>query len=309
MSDEPNAPVADPVEPNTGITGDAGDPPAAPPADPPAPAGDANTFSLYGDEGPNEEILGQLPKSLQPLVSKYKNAEELDKGIDHLKFMAKGKGYEPLAPDADEATIAKHNEIMRNVNNVPETPDGYKFDKPESYSDEEWEAAGDSVNGYLGVLHKHNASPALVNDLMGQLGESMAAAKEQLGTQAEDHRKQQIDAANQKWGGETEKMMQNANRVADTFELPRNQIQSVEMVAFLNNVKAALSEDKLGGNDDGEVLGGSEDYSKQADAIMNDPNNPFYADYHSGDREREMRASAEQTRLLALHHKQKGKQS
>lgn len=305
MSDEASATQEAPA--STGITGDAGTLPESsqdnggqqqqPPASPP----ESKLFSFYGEEGPNAEIVSALPKPLQSLVNKYKNDNDLGKGIDHLNFMASSKGFEPLPPDADENMKARHNEIMRNVNRVPETVEGYKVERPESYTEDEWNQSG--MGKYLETLHKHNASPELVNELIGVAGESMGAAKKAMETQAEEFRRAQIDAAQEKYGNQTEKMFQSANQVANTFGLPLEQIQTVEMVEFLNQVKNALSEDKLTQSEG--VLDDSGNYDAQADSIMNDPSNPYYADYNSDDRNRQKRAQDEIIRLRNLGIKAK----
>ena len=146
MSDEASATQDAPA--NTGITGDAGTPPESSKDNgqqqqqPPASSSESKPFSFYGEDGPNEEVVSALPKPLQSLVSKYKTNEDLGKGIDHLNFMASSKGFEPLPPDADEGMRARHNEIMRNVNRVPDTVEGYKVERPETYTEEEWNQSG-----------------------------------------------------------------------------------------------------------------------------------------------------------------------
>jgi len=301
MSDETT--VADSgTEATSGITGDAA--PAAEPAAAPVEAAPASSSpqSFYGEEGAvNPDAVSGLPKSLQSIIGKYKNNDDLGKGIDHLNFMASSKGFEPLSPDANEADRAKHNEIMRSVNRTPETAEGYNVQRPESYSEEEWD--GSSMSKYVDVLHKHNASPELVNELMESAGSSMAEIKEQMAGQAETARQEQITAAQEKWGNNTQKMFNDANQVADTFGLPRDQIRSIEMVEALNKIKAGFSEDKLTQSD--TVLDNSENYEAQADAIYNGQNPNF--DLTSRDHGMVKRANQELTRLLTLSESQKKK--
>lgn len=141
----------------------------------------APSFSMYGNEGVNADLIssiGDNAPSVKNLLSKYPSLEKLESGVKHMNWLSQQKGLTALDDDAPDDVRARQQEILRSVLHVPEDPSGYKIDKPEGFPDElGW--SDERVSRYAEIAHKHNISPAALQELVS------ANAQEQMAQFAE----------------------------------------------------------------------------------------------------------------------------
>lgn len=241
---------------------------------------------LYGADGKiDAKKFDALPDHLKAhadTFKKYQTVEALLGGMGNLANLAGKKGLEPLAKDAPAELVAERQALMRKLNNVPEKPEGYGIKKPDGVPDEQWN--GEYVGGILGVLHKHNASPELVQELV-KLDQDFAAKVRSGGEAA------QVQALNKEretlkteFGGEYGKKISLAARAAKTLGLdPENDpmFRTAAGVKAMLRVAEMVSEDRLVSGDGGADFGKG-DREKALD-IVNNPANPLHAAFHDSE--------------------------
>lgn len=266
-------------------------------------------LDIYTDDGVDEARLESIPddyKATKSFLAKYPSAKELDKAISNVGYLARSKGFERPPPDAPPEEIARYNETLRKALDVPEGPEGYGIEKPESMTDEEWE--GLNISEYLEVARENNVSPQAMKALW-DLDQARVAKQSEAAKAAQDsYVKEQTDILVQEFGGNLETVKQNANEVADLVGLPREEITSASLVKALSNMHQYIGESQLPNSNEGSSRDLGKSLDQQMEAVMTDPSNPFYNDFKSEDPSRVRRATDEIARLskLKAHARTKG---
>jgi hypothetical protein len=250
-----------------------------------AGAGQPWFVGLYGADGKiDAKRFDALPdhlKAHKDTFAKYQTVEALLGGMGNLALLAGKKGLEPLPKDAPKELQEERAALMRKLNNVPEKPEGYGIKKPDNVPDDQWN--GEYVNGILGVLHKHNASPELVQELTKLDGEF--AAKLRAGSEAAQTAAlaKEGEALKTAFGSDYDKKLSMAQRAAKTLGLDVTDpmFNKASVVIAMAKVAEMVSEDKLVSGE-GSADAGMSDREKALD-ILNNPANPLHKAYHDAD--------------------------
>lgn len=278
---------------------------------PPAEGTPASTGTLgfYSEKGLDRSRLDGLPeeaKGFRSLLEKYPTENELFKGIQNLQYSAAQKRLERPAEDAPDDVKTQHQQMVREYNQVPESPEGYGITRPDDVPEEYWNE--ERAGGIAAILHKHNASPELVRELVAAEVEAtkgvIAGGEEARVAQ----KSETLTALRSELGAATDQALLDAKRGAMTLginvpdDILDTQIDGKTFVKAMNNMTKLISEDRLvtptGGAGEIESTG---DIMSEIKAIKGDPSNPFYADYNSGDPARQQRAQERLRKLGARH--------
>lgn len=250
-----------------------------------------------------------LPDAMKPhkeLFAKYDTAEAFFHGVANLGQLAGKKGLQPLPEGAPAEIVAERNALLRQINGTPEKPEGYGITKPASMPDAHWN--GEYVGGMLGILHKHNASPALVKELVAA---DLAAADklrggydQQSATALAGEGKKLKDA----FGAEYEKQLGLAQRVATTVGIDLDDPvlgNNASVIIALSKIAGMISEDKLvtGDGKGGEGMSNRE----KAQDIVKNPANPMHKAYHDPNDSGHEAAVQAHSNFNKAHHAQQKK--
>ena len=265
---------------------------------------------MYGADGKiDAKKFDALPdhlKAHKDTFAKYQTVEALLGGMGNLANLAGKKGLEPLPKDAPAELHAERAALMRKLNNVPEKPEGYGIKKPDGVLDDQWN--GEYVNGVLGVLHKHNASPELVAELV-KLDQDFAGKVRAGGEAAATAAlKQEGEALKLTFGSEFDRKLGMAKRAALTLGLDVADPSignSSKMIVALAKVAEMVSEDKLVAGD-GTPDGGKSDREKALD-IINNETNPLYKAYHAPEHPQHAHAVAQRSMFNKRWHESQAK--
>lgn len=265
----------------------------------------AGLSAFYGENGLNTEAVSELPEdasALKSLLNKYPNEQAFHSGLKNLQYLASQKGLSRLPDDASDADKANQQKMLKEFFQVPDQPDGYGIQKPEGIPDEYWNKEG--TDALLGILHKHNASPELVRELAQHQVEALQKAL-QPNEEAEQARKEQINnEIREAFKGETKEVLEAAKKglavlgidLPESGDIADLQIPHTKIIEAGKLITEMISEDAMDTITHSE-RSAVESLQQQSMAIKNDPSNPFYADFNSGDPEREARAQKEFLRL------------
>lgn len=230
----------------------------------------------------------RLPAELAPYkdtLARFKTAPELIAGMVHSISLNGKKGLMPLPENASEQERAEWSGRLRGLLGVPDKPEGYGVKKPEALPAELWNEP--YVNTMTGILHKHNASPALVRELLE------ADAKQGISSSGDFQARQakEIEGERAKiqkaWGSEAPQKLTGAMKMAKVMGLDINDPRignNAAVIIGLANAAGMFSEDTLvragGGDGAGNALVGSGDPRQASLSIKRDPANPLHAAYH-----------------------------
>lgn len=249
--------------------------------------------------------VDRLPDHLQPYkgtFSKYESVDALLNGMGNLTKLAVKKNLEPLAEDAPEEVVNERRELLRKLNGVPDDAKGYNITRPDDIPEEAW--SDERMSKYAEILHKHNASPDLVKELV-ELNRADALAevnqfKEGAVKQLEDERAKLKDA----WGQDYDNRLRDANRAAATLGIDVNDpaLQHASVVQALAKVTDLVSENKLVSGDSDPAYGQT-DREKALD-IVNNPANPLHKAYHDSNDPMHGKAVETRSRFNERWHQQ-----
>jgi hypothetical protein len=266
--------------------------------------------SYYNENGLNREAMEALPESAAPMRSmleKYGTEEALYGGIKNLQYLASQKSLQPLSADATDEQKHHHDTMAKEYFRVPDHAKDYGVVKPENIPDEMWDAEG--TDALLGILHKHNASPELVQALAAHQVEGFEAEIAKA-PEAEAARIAEINTELQgSFGNELPAVSADAMRGLASLgiEVPESGNLSDMKISYTDIVKAGQRMTQLIG-EDAVSRGMSRDssqnsagsYRDQANAIKTDPSNSHYKDFTSEDPARQKVAQAEWYRLMNM---------
>ncbi len=231
----------------------------------------------------NKAAFDKLPdglKAYKDTFAKYDTAEAFFHGVGNLVNLAGKKGLQPLPADAPEAVKAERAALMRTLNNVPEKIEGYGVKKPDGLPDDQWNP--EYVNGILGVLHKHNASPELVKELVALDAQSATAMRAQGEAAKQAAYKQEVATLQKEFGAEFGKKIDLAARAARTLGLDPNDASvfgNAKVVSAFARMAEMVSEDRLVNGD--ASAGFSKGDREKALDIINNAANPLHTAYHN----------------------------
>jgi hypothetical protein len=247
-----------------------------------AAGGDPWYVGLYTADGKiDAKKFDALPEHLKPhrgVFEKYQTVEALLGGMANLANLAGKKALAPLPENATPEAKAERAALMRSLNGVPETPDGYNVKRPADVPQEYWSDA--YVGGVLGILHKHNASPQLVQELIafdtGITKQNMAKAGQ---NEVQSLAAEQA-ALRKEFGPQYDDKLDLAQRAARTLGLQPDDplFRNHKMVVAMARVGEMISEDRLvsGDGPSGDTMS---DRQKARD-IVNNAANPLHKAYH-----------------------------
>lgn len=239
--------------------------------------------SFYDEKGDLvPDRLATLPEDIRGFkdtLGKYKTEADMMRGMFNMTKLVGSKQMQPLPADASDADKQARSDHMRIANGVPEKPEDYGIKRPDDIPEEAW--AGDYVNGMVGILHQHNASPELVRALVDADIKEASSLRAQQEVTTAAHDKAQIDSLKEAWGGDFAKEADNASRVARTLGLdPANDpmFKSASVVKAFAKMMPHISEDSLV---NGDTSGGSTGMTntEKANDIINNPANPQHQAY------------------------------
>lgn len=229
----------------------------------------------------NRAAYDRLPENLKPYketFSKYDTVDQLLSGFGHTTSLNGKKGLVPLPKDAPAEVKAEWHARQKELNGVPDKPEGYGIKKPVDLPDELWD--GKYVEGVQGIFHKHNIPPEAAAELIayGANYGKTVHAEGMLNIQ------RQLEAGQKElettWGAETPKKLALAVRGAQTLGLDTKDpiFRNPGVVRAMVKMAELVSEDKLVGANGG---GGEGPKSFRAEAldISTNPNNPLHKAY------------------------------
>lgn len=238
---------------------------------------------LYGADGKlNHAAFDRLPDHLKPHVEtfkKYQTVEALLGGMGNLSNLAGKKALAPLPDNAPPELKAERQALMRSLNGTPEKPDGYGVKRPDNVPAEYWDEA--YVGGMIGILHAHNASPALVKALVDADAKAAIGRVDHNGqTEAQAYAKEEA-ALRTAFGPQFNDKVDLAVRAARTLGLdPKDPIfRNSKVVIAMAKVGEMVSEDRLVSGDS-KSGDGMSDRAKAKDIVTN-PANPLHKAYHN----------------------------
>lgn len=230
----------------------------------------------------------RLPDTLKPAAAdfqKYPDIRTFMEGAWNAKQLVgkKSEGVRIPGPDAKPEEIAAFNKAL----GIPDKPDGYELKKPEKLPEgTQWD------EGRLGKLkeiaHANGITPkalsALIEFNLTNNAEVAAQRKLEADRVEAERQKENRTKLETTYGSKLTEKANLATRAAMTFGLdPKSPLfNDAEIVMAFAKIGEAMSEDKL-------VSAGAvtqlQDKRGQAMDVMKNPNNPYHARYHSGDRE------------------------
>jgi len=234
----------------------------------------APDFSFYADGGISpafDKMLGDN-KSARSHFQKYAGAENpfdsAMNGIKDLNYIAGQKERTRPADDASDEDKKVWNDYLRNQLGVPEKPEGYGWERPESVPEEMWDQEG--MDKLAGIAHQHNVSPQAASALFEEYNAQLAAAPEQMAAQEAQELQVQRDLLNNKFGMEADKMIKQAAEAGNLKGLSESEIsriaQTAEGVELLASMKNWLTSDVTSNTQSSEGIrdGGGSNYQDKA---------------------------------------------
>ncbi len=237
--------------------------------------------SVIGDDGkfkPN--WADSLPDALKPAkneLGKYADPEQLLLGHwNKAQMLGRQKEVKPPTPDAKPEEVAAWKKTI----GAPETPDGYKFDKPDTLPEGmQWDEG--AVKNFAKVAHDLHLTPYQASKLaefdlaqkqsmlqagQGKIAEVRAQAETQLKTEWGDNFSKNIETVKglvAKGGGDP---------------LDPEIGNNPKLLKLLLNFSSAFKEDRLIEPSGPSTSLRGEDAVRD---VMTNPANPWHAAYHN----------------------------
>lgn len=222
-------------------------------------------------------------KGAKETLARYKSPEALILGLQSANQLLGAKSSAVIVPgdNAKPEVVAE----FRKALGVPEKPEGYGIKRPDNLPAEiTWDDA--RFGKFAEVLHKHNATPALVRELV-----AMQAQEEINRASSESQSAQQFinDGLNKlraEWGNNFDKNLAAGSAILQHYaertglNAQHPALMHPEVAKFL----AAIHEDFMTEHvriDGRGIVSG--DPATTAKDIMTNPQNPLYQKYRDGD--------------------------
>jgi hypothetical protein len=232
----------------------------------------------------NKANYENLPDSLKPwkeTFSKYDTDEQLLTAFAHSVSLNGKKGLLPLPANASDADKQAFNARLRELQGVPEKPEGYGVAKPKDLPDDQWN--GEYVNSMVGILHKHGVPPAAVKELLEADQKHALTMRGQSDASVLQSLNEGRAAVQQAFGADMDAKLGQARRMALTLGLDVKDPQianNPKLIIALQKAATLISEDKMVTSGDGGVNTGGNDREKAKDIVHNKAN-PLHEAYHN----------------------------
>jgi hypothetical protein len=221
-------------------------------------------------------------KHLAPSLANAKNVDEIMRKMANLNTLAGKKGLAALPADAPPDAVKARNELMRQINGVPEKAADYGIVRPENVPAEQWNQS--YLDTALGIMHKFNTPPAMVKELVA-LNMQTSQVQQQQEAEYEKNfyatQQKEIQSQLSKDGVQYDKALDLAERTARTFGIdPQNDaiFKNAKVFLALSKVGVALGEPRLVTGETSGNGGGPDDGARAQDIIHNkaNPENAAY---------------------------------
>lgn len=239
---------------------------------------------LYDETGKiNKDSFDNLPDHLKKHAEKFKRydtVESLFSGMSNLISLSGKKGdltaYERPGEDAPQQMKDDHAKFMKAANNVPDKPEGYGIEKPDTVPQGVWDAM--PINDYLKTAHKHNVSPEALSELFELNMKHNMEGVQSAEAEARSYQTAEVESFKKEHGSRAKEVRALAERVQNRFNLDGAAMSSAANVSALARIGAAIGEDNMpsgGGNPDKGLTD-----RQKALSIVNNENDPMYKAYH-----------------------------
>ena len=282
--DTGNTQVAEAQESGSLLSGGEQDAPAQP-AEQPSAQTTPNPFGFYTDDGLNMDALNALPeeaKTFKNLLQKYKDPQGFYQGLDHLNYMARGKGLQELPENATDEQREAWTKSVRGALGIPDSVDEYDVAMPEDLPD-----SMHVDDAYLAsmkkVAHENNISPQAFSALVQAQAEYAKSLPNEEAIQAQEMEEQR-GVLSKEYGGDLPQVLERAKRGAGILGIE----PSSPIFNTADGVKAAAKIAELMGEDssiDGNNAAAmaAQQHIDAYRAVFTDPNNAIYKLLHSSD--------------------------
>lgn len=221
-------------------------------------------------------------KDHKDMLGKYETDEALIDALIHSQSLNGKKGLLPLGPNASDADKQAFNARMREINGVPEKPDGYGWKRPDNIKEEYWDQGrADAVQA---ILHKHNISPTAAKELLEQDlkygSERLAKAEADVAAKMEAKFQADLAELQKAFGPNFQTEMNNSRRVAQSLGIDINDpaVQSPKVIKAFAEVFRMTEESRwVNGAADVNHAG---NFEQQASDIIHNKANALHAAYH-----------------------------
>lgn len=259
----------------------------------------AGSLGFYTEAGLDRSKLDSLPeeaKSFRSMLEKYPTENDLFTGLKNLQYSASQKRLERPPEDAPDDIKAQHQQMVREYNRVPESPEGYGLNRPDDIPEELWN--DDRAAGIADIMHRHNIPPEAVKELMDaevEFTKSIMAGGEEAKIA---QKSETIASLRAEFGNGTDQMLLDAKTGAATLglnvpdDILDTTIDGKTFIQAMAKMTKLVSEDRLT-TPISNMNSGPETYNdllSEVKSIKGDPANPLNSDFNSGDPVRMERA-------------------
>ena len=238
---------------------------------------------LLNDDGTvNKARWDHLPDDLKPLrptLDKLNSLPDILKTYHHANTLVGKKGLMPLREGATKAEVEEFTARMREINRVPEKPEGYGITRPEDIPEELWN--DEYANGMAALLHKHNISPEAVKELVAANYEATKQTLAQQEVAQAKQREQFVAEVNKtvqkEWGNNLQERLSAAQRGARFLGIdPTSEVftDHPEVAFACARAYDQIKEAKLVDGDSSG--GGGRSAQDEMNAMLSDPAHKFY---------------------------------
>jgi hypothetical protein len=232
----------------------------------------------------NPEAYERLPADIKPAAEtfkKYGTVEDLARSHWHLTQLIGKKGLLPLPSDASEQAKTEFNARLREILKVPAKPEDYGIAKPDDIPPEAWDDA--YAKNMASILHKHNAPPELVNELVAASAQSAKGQLTSVNVAQLKQRETSAKVLQETWGQEMPKKLMLARQGMKQLGLdPNDPIigNRADVIMAAAKFTESVAEGRLIAGDESGLEGYQAD-SQKAQAIIFDKGNPLHEAYHN----------------------------
>jgi len=228
-----------------------------------------------------EGWLDRLPEGLKESrasLEKFQNFGDLAKSYVSLQTVMGQKASAVTIPN--EKSTPEEIAAYRKALGVPDAPEGYTL-KPEQLPEGlSWD--DELAKGFAEIAHKHNIPPAAMKELTERFIASEAAKLEEYSKTAYAELETGRAELKKEFGGNFEKNIALATRVANTVGLDPESpgLRDPNVVKALVRVGSLIAEDKIA-----EIGKSVQPGGMSSKDIQTNPNNPYFKRYQDGDPE------------------------
>jgi|APSaa5957512622_1039677.scaffolds.fasta_scaffold38037_1 hypothetical protein len=294
-------------------------PPAQDPTQPSVLGKNDFLSTMFSTDGAiQQDALSRLPvdwgENAAHIIGQYGNAYDAFAGLVHNKRLASKKNPGPLREGATDAEKAEFGEMLKSIHGTPNDIDGYGVKRPDNIPEELWN--DEATNGFLGILHKHNASPDLVKDLVessnAETLKLLGVTEEQKALAEQQKEKDDMRYLTEKSFGNLKGLMSDATDMSvlvqqKTGITPDDEIwDNPKVIHAMSALKGFFGEDKFPSTGQSNPLNAAQESPRdQIRDMLNNKSNPLYEALRDKTHYNYAKAHAEYMRLVNLQSVQK----